>query len=233
MTKKKKIDFSEPAPPTLEGCPFYGYILDEEQQAFSNAIYSKDIDIVLCNAPAGTGKNLVAVGTANIMVQYGLFDEIIYIVSPYGEKKQGFLPGDYYSKSAVYYDPLYQALVSCGINPNTAVNTDGLTGQKAGGYITCITDTFLRGVTFSRSIIIIDESQNMTIPQLKKTLTRVNDTTKVIVMGHDKQCDLEDSRTSGFVRYIRHFEGKERAAICTLSTNHRGWVSQWADELLE
>ena len=76
----------------MADCPFYGYQLDKEQLEFAEAIYSNDIDIVFCNSPAGTGKDLVAVGTANIMVQFGLYDEIIYVVSPYGERKQGYLP---------------------------------------------------------------------------------------------------------------------------------------------
>lgn len=227
--KKKKIDFSQDPPETLDDSPFFGYTLDDEQQAFANAIYSKDYDIIFCNSPAGTGKNLVAVGTAYIMVQFGMFDEIVYIVSPYAERKQGYLPGDIQMKSAMYYEPLNQALVACGINPNKAINQDGTTGDKTGGFITCATDTFLRGTNLNNCIVILDECQNYTEEQLKKTLTRVGSNVKVIVIGHSLQCDIDPLR-SGFEGYIEHFRGKERCAICNLSTNHRGWISQWADE---
>lgn len=226
--KKKRIDFSQDPPPTLRDCPFYGYKLDPEQQAFAEAIYSKDYDIVFCNAPAGTGKNLIAVGTANILVQFGIYDEIVYIVSPYAERVQGYLPGDIQTKSAMYYEPLYQALVSCGINPNTAINIDGTTGDKTGGYISCVTDTFLRGTNLNNCIVLLDECQNYTVPQLKKTLTRVGSNTKVIVIGHTLQCDIDPSK-SGFAAYIEHFRNRDRCAVCTLSVNHRGWISQWAD----
>lgn len=232
-TRRKKIDFTQDPPPTLADCPFYGYKLDEDQLAFAEAIYSKDYDIVFCNSPAGTGKNLVAVGTANIMVGFGMFDEIVYIVSPYAERRQGYLPGDIQTKSAMYYEPLYQALVACGINPNTSINMDGVTGDKTGGFITCVTDTFLRGTNLNDCIVILDEAQNYTVPQLKKTLTRIGSNTKVIVIGHDLQCDLDNPNQSGFVRYIHHFADRERAAICHLTTNHRGWISQHADSLME
>lgn len=232
--RKKKIDFSQEPPQNMADCPFYGYQLDKEQLEFAEAIYNKDVDIIFCNSPAGTGKDLVAIGTANIMVQFGLYDEIIYVVSPYGERKQGYLPGDLQSKSAVYYDPLYQALISCGVNPNTAVNLDGLTGDKTGGYVTCMTDTYIRGVTFSgRKIIVLDECQNFSFDQLKKTLTRVGPECKVICIGHVGQIDLDNSERSGFARYIAHFKDKDRCCICELKTNHRGWVSQHADELEE
>lgn len=82
-------------------------------------------------------------------------------------------------------------------------------------------------------MIIIDEAQNYTVPQLKKTLTRVGSHAKVIVIGHELQCDLDHPEKSGFMNYLRHFSDKERAAVCTLTRNYRSWISQWADELSE
>lgn len=233
MVAKKKQQTEQPqAPQAIDPQMFYGIILDPEQEAFANAIWNPDIDIVFCNAKAGTGKTTIATGVANMLVQYGLFDNIIYIMSPYGERKQGWLPGTITEKSSVYFEAFYQALTTCNINLHTAVNDESMVNQKNGtGYITCITDTFLRGTNLDRAVIIIDEAQNYSVPQLKKTLTRVGSNAKVIVIGHDLQCDLEHPELSGFSAYMRHFEGKERAAICELSTNHRGWISQWADEL--
>ena len=116
----------------------------------------------------------------------------------------------------------------------TAINSESMVNQKNGtGYITCITDTYLRGTNLKNAVVIIDESQNYSLAQLKKTLTRIGDNTKVIVIGHDKQCDLADHAASGFTRYMELFSGAERAAVCTLTHNHRGWISRLADELEE
>lgn len=221
-------------PEDLSEHPFYGIELDEEQKIFANAIWNPNIDIVFCNAKAGSGKSLVATGVANLLVQYGLFDSIVYIMSPYGERKQGWLPGTITEKSSVYFEAFYQALISCNINPHTAINDDSMVNQKNGtGYITCITDTFLRGSNLDNAVVILDEAQNYTVPQLKKTLTRVGKKAKVIVIGHDLQCDLEKPEQSGFLKYIEHFKEKKRAAVCTLTINHRSWISQWADEVRE
>ena len=220
------------APATLDNNPFYGIKLDDEQRVFRDAIWNPNIDIVFVNAKSGVGKTTVATGVANLLVQYGLYDGIVYIMSPYGERKQGWLPGTLTEKSSVYFEAFYQALVECGVNPNTAINDESLVNQKNGtGYITCITDTFLRGTNLNNAVIIIDEAQNYTTEQLKKTLTRIGDHSKVIVMGHDLQCDLDNPSTSGFGAYIEHFKNKDRCAVCELHTNHRGWISQWADEL--
>ena len=96
-----------------------------------------------------------------------------------------------------------------------------------------LTHTFLRGTNLKRKVIILDEAQNYTVADLKKTLTRCSDDCKVIVVGHDKQCDLKNKSTSGFIKYIEHFRNHERCEICELTINHRGWLSQFADELEE
>ena len=211
---------------------FYSMTLDDEQLEFANAIWNPDIDIVFCNARAGTGKTTVAAGVANMLVLYGFYSSIIYVMAPYGERKQGYLPGDLTEKSSVYFEAFMQALQNCNVNPFTAINSESMVNQKNGtGYITCITDTYLRGTNLNDAVIILDEAQNYTMPQLKKTLTRVGTKSKVIVIGHDQQCDLADGAKSGFVKYINHFSGQDRAAICELKNNHRGWISRHADEL--
>ena len=236
MAAKKRTveEYYGEIPKTLDNQPFYGMTLDEEQLNFANMIINPDIDIIFVNSKAGTGKTTITTGAANLLVKYGVFDNIVYIMSPYGERKQGWLPGSITEKSSVYFEAFYQALNNCGINPYTAINDDSMVNQKNGtGYITCITDTFLRGSNLDNAVIIIDEAQNCTTAQLKKILTRVGKKAKVIVIGHELQCDLDNPSTSGFTAYINHFRGHDRVAICNLTTNHRGWISQYADELEE
>lgn len=219
---------------TLKDNLFYGFRLDEDQIKFRDAIYDPEKLIVFCNARAGSGKTLVATAAATIMQQSGLYDGIVYIVSSYGEGKQGYLPGDITQKSEVYFEPFYQALIECNLNPSKVIVNDSMVNQKNGdAYIHCLTHTFLRGTNFDGKIIILDESQNFTLADLKKTLTRCSDKCKVIVIGHDKQCDLDNPRKSGFVRYIEHFRDDPRTAVCELTINHRGWISQHADDLTE
>lgn len=233
-TKKKPVISYDELPRNFNDRPFYELQLDDEQLEFANSIIDPDIDIIFVNAKAGTGKTTIATGAADILVQHGVYKGIIYIMSPYGERKQGWLPGTITEKSSVYFEAFYQALINCNVNPHTSINTDSMVNQKNGsGYITCITDTFLRGSNLDDAVIIIDEAQNYTVSQLKKTLTRVGKNAKVIVIGHELQCDLDDPTQSGFMKYIEHFKGKERAKICTLSNNYRSWISQCADEVRE
>lgn len=222
------------APKRIDDRPFYDFVLDEDQRRFVNAILNPDNTIVFCNARAGTGKTTLAIGTADILVKHNEYEGIVYICSAYGEKAQGYLPGSITEKSEVYFEPAYQAMIECDMNINTCINSDSMVNQKYGeAYVTLLTHTFLRGTNLKKKVIILDESQNYTVSDLKKTLTRCSDDCKIIVIGHDKQCDLENKSASGFVKYLEHFKGHEHCEICELTINHRGWVSQFADELEE
>ena len=211
---------------------FYGLRLDEQQQAFVAAVKDPQKVIIFCNAAAGTGKTTLAMGAANLLVKdtRNDLDGIVYIVSPYGEQKQGYLPGSITEKSEVYYEPAYQAMIECNINPNTAVCSDSMTAKKRGeAYIKLLTHTYLRGTNLANKVVIIDEAQNYTVAELKKVLTRCHDTCKVIVIGHTGQVDTTGG--SGFAPYLQHFSQEARCQVCELQTNYRGWISSYADRL--
>lgn len=211
---------------------FYGLNLDEQQEKFVGAILDREKTIVFCDAVAGTGKTTLAMGAANMLVRDNRneLDGIVYIVSPYGEQKQGYLPGSVTEKSEVYFEPAYQAILTCNMNPFSDVCTESMTSKKKGaGFIKLLTHTFLRGVNLENKVVILDEAQNFTVAELKKVLTRIHDSCKVIVVGHTGQVDI--SGDSGFAQYIHHFSGEDRCSICKLTINHRGWLSSYADTL--
>ena len=214
----------------------YEFDLDPDQEVFVRAIMSPDKTIVFCNAAAGTGKTTLAMGTANILVKdkRNNYDGIVYIVSPYGEGKQGYLPGSITEKSEVYYEPAYQAMIEAGLNPFNDVTKKSIAALSEkpkydDGTVKMLTHTYLRGVNLKNQVVILDESQNYTVAELKKVLTRCHDSCKVVVIGHTGQIDI--SGGSGFARYIKHFRDQDRCAICELTINHRGWLSTYADAL--
>lgn len=223
-------------PSTLEDSIFYGLKLDEEQKAFRDAIYNPKTKIIVCNSKAGTGKTTISVGVANLMVQYGLYDGIIYIASPTNEQRQGYLPGSQEEKSAPYMEPLLEALYTINLLPSQVLQSENnIEALKNGtAYIQFTVDTYLRGCNFENKVVIIDEAQNFYGSNLKKTLTRIHDNCKVIIIGHSEQCDLyKHPENSGFTQYLNAFKNinDERLVICNLSTNHRGWISTICDSI--
>lgn len=169
-TKRKNVvnEYGD-VPKNIDGHPFYGILLDDEQKEFVNAILNPEKLIIFANAKAGTGKTLMAVATANLLVQHNVYDGIVYIVSPVQEEKLGFLPGSADEKISIYTAPLYDALIKLGINPYTAVIQEGVENQKNGtGYIDCISHVYLRGCNLENKVVIIEETQNMYVDELKK-----------------------------------------------------------------
>ena len=157
-------------------------------------------------------------------------------MSPTMEQKQGYLPGDQESKSAPYMEPLIEALYTIDMDPRHVIKSDtNMEALKNGtAFIEFTVDTYLRGCNFENKVIIIDEAQNFYFDDLKKTLTRIHDSCKTIVLGHDEQCDLyKKPERSGFIPYLKAFSecNDSRVAICELKTNHRGWVSTFCDNV--
>lgn len=236
----KKIDYTDVPQSLLDEHPFYGFQLDENQAYFVNRIWDPDTKIIFCDAKAGSGKTQMAFAVANLLYLYGRYPGgIIYVVSPYGEAKQGFLPGDIVEKSEVYFEPLYQAIVKCDLQPEKVIYNESLMTMKDKqdqvGYVKCLTHTYIRGTNFEDAVVILDESQNYSFEDLKKTLTRISDSCKVIVIGHHKQKDTDDN-TDAFMRYLEYYKqmeesGEKRVSVCNLVKNYRGWISQSADDL--
>lgn len=230
LAEKERHPLDE-IPKTLDGHPFFGLRLDEKQREFRDAIWDNEKKIVFCDSPAGTGKSTIAVATALLLVEYGMYDGIVYIISPSCERELGYLPGDVSEKTQVYSAPLYQALVECGVRPERAVIADGYASTKTGGFIEFMPDTFLRGSNFDKKLVLLEEMQNFSIQSAKKTLTRIKDTCKTVCIGHSGQRDIHRDGRGALARYIDHFKGDDRVAVCTLDVNYRGWVAQHADEL--
>lgn len=227
MATVKKATAPKETPKTLKDHIFYGLTLDEKQTAFRDAIWDQNIDIVFANAGAGCGKTLIATATANLLVQFDRYKSITYITSPCSDA-QGFLPGTLTEKSAVYFEPFYQALITIGLNPFQVINGETLSNQKNGtGYINCITHTYLRGSNLD-GVVILDEAQNFKESELRKVLTRCCDGAKVICIGHSGQIDIS-AHLSGFTKCIEHFKGLDKVAVCDLKENYRSWIAQHAD----
>ena len=102
--------------------------LDPDQEKFRDAIYDRENIITICDSKAGCGKTTIALGVAALMVEYGRYNGIVYIVSPTMEQKQGFLPGDVSDKTAPYMEPLLNAMNTLGIPESALITEDNNSG---------------------------------------------------------------------------------------------------------
>lgn len=228
-----------PDPKKLDECGFFrrlGFELSEEQKTFRDAIYDPDTKFIAVNARSGSGKTTIAMATACLMVECGLYDDIFYCFSPNQGTREllGFLPGSVEEKEYGFYEPCLQALVTCGYQPERVVRELNPEGQKNGSaFVSCKSHVFLRGTNITeRTILCVDETQNFYWDEIKKILTRVKDGTKVILIGHIGQIDIQKHpENSGFKAFINLFKDKPGVKICQLTQNFRGEISRIADTM--
>ena len=209
---------------------FYGFVLNEYQQKFVDAIMSEEYNFILADATAGSGKTLLAVACANLLINRDKrYNSAEFIFPVIEEGTLGYRPGDTKSKESDYLEPLYQALTKCNIIPGQAISSD-ISEKNGTAWLEAHSATFCRGVNYEKQVVIIDEAQNMSVPILKRVISRCYDNTKVIVLGCQAQTDIPINR-SGFKQLIDHMEGFEGYIKCELPISYRGKLAMHIDKL--
>jgi len=162
--------------------------------------------------PAGTGKTFLAVALAVEQFSRGEVEKIL-LVRPAVEagEKLGFLPGDLSQKVDPYLRPLYDALFQMmGYK-----ETDQLIERN---IIEVVPLAFMRGRTLNNSFIILDESQNATVEQMKMFLTRFGFGSKVVVTGDITQIDLPRNTPSGLVHCLEVLKSVDEIGLVEFET---------------
>lgn len=213
--------------PLPDGNLLFGFepLLTDEQREYVDSIFDNQLTIV--NARAGSGKTTLAVACAAVLGK-----PLIYTFAPVEERTMGYTPGTQEEKESKYIAPLLDALAEINEDPRFAIkseNNHDVINESA--WITAKSHVFMRGTNIKDSTLIIDEAANFTRGDLKKVLTRVHGSTKVIMIGHDGQNDLPDPNKSGFVPYIEHFRNEPYCKVVELTKNFRGELANKADEL--
>lgn len=209
---------------------FYGFILNEYQEIFKNAIMSDENNVILVDATAGSGKTLLAVACANILINRDhKYDSAIFVFPTVEESSLGYRPGSTTEKEADYLEPLYQALIKCNVIPNQAITSD-ISNKNGTAWLEARSATFMRGINFEKKVVIIDECQNMSIPIIKRIISRCYDNSKLIICGCQAQTDVPIHK-SGFKQLMDHMEGFEGYVKCELPISYRGKLAMHIDKL--
>ena len=175
------------------------------QRLYLDAI--RDHDLTFGVGPAGTGKTYLAVAAAVHMLRSGRVQKAV-LARPAVEagEKLGFLPGDQFAKVNPYLRPLLDAL-------HDMMDFPTLRSFMSSDVIEVVPLAFMRGRTLNNAVIILDEAQNTTRGQMQMFLTRMGQSSKMIITGDPTQIDLPDPTQGGLIDAVRRLRRTPGIAI--------------------
>ena len=181
MSKKKEISSSD----LVEVKP----ITDNQKLVFES--YKKGLNQFLFGC-AGTGKTFVSLYLAfqEVLKNETPYERVVMVRSLIPTREIGFLPGDEEDKAALYQVPYSNMVQFMFKQPNEQAFSMLYDRLKAQGSFYFLSTSFLRGLTFDNSIIIVDECQNLNFHELDTIITRVGQDSKIMFCGDFMQTDL-------------------------------------------
>ncbi|WPS85442.1 PhoH family protein (plasmid) [Brevibacillus halotolerans] len=196
--------------------------LNLEQKMLLYLMLDKSITCVTATGTSGKGKSLMAIDYALGTVQGNLYNQFMYTKSTIAVDKReelGFYPGDIGDKLKPHLQPLYSSIEylfkqELYKNPKQRRSVD----QKVEELILMDHLSFyplanIRGMSVDEKVVMLDEAQNTTSHMIKSLVTRINDSSKLIVTGDIEQID--DRNLNKFNNGLTHLieSGKKEEFI--------------------
>ena len=134
-------------------------------------------DITVLMGSPGTGKSFLAAAYAVSGLRSGEYDSIVVLrgISEAGRSRLGYLPGDASEKTMPYMRPVKDAIKKLGFEPDDKQT------------IECLSVGFIQGLTFDNAVVICDESQTLTVDEIKLVIGRLGKRSKLILTGDPRQ----------------------------------------------
>lgn len=186
--------------------------LNEEQKRVKATILANPITVI--KGQAGSGKTLVAAQAALDLLFQKEVEKIIITRPTVSKEDIGFLPGDIKEKMDPWLAPIYHNLY-------ILYNKEKIEKELELGNIEIVPFAFLRGRTFLRSFVFVDEAQNVSHAQMEAVIGRLGKDSKMVICGDISQIDLKDKKESGFSFLSRIEEHVPGFKVEVLKQNHR------------
>jgi len=210
---------------------------NREQNYALNLLCDPEIDFVSLLGQAGTGKTLLALaaGLSLVMDQHRYSEIIVTRATvPVGDDI-GYLPGTEEEKMQPWMGALEDNLEVLN-NPDPSGGDWGksATMDLMSAKIRVKSLAFMRGRTFIKKFLIIDEAQNLTPKQMKTLITRAGPGTKVVCLGNIAQIDTPylTEASSGLSYVVDRMRGWGHGGHITLQRGERSRLADYAADVL-
>lgn len=185
---------------------------NESQVKLINSI--KNNEITICDGLAGSGKTYVTLGLAlNLLKRENSPYERIYLVKSVTTLKNeevGFIKGTLKEKM----EPFMWSFV---INLEKLINEESVKELFNREIIREVPLAYIRGTSLDNCIIVTDESQNISIDNMRTLMTRIGSNCKLIILGDKNQIDLKDKNLSSLSTIIENFSDIQSIGCVVMS----------------
>jgi predicted ribonuclease YlaK len=169
---------------------------ENQQRAFD--YFLEGYNLILSGS-AGSGKTMLALylGLKSLLLRK--YERIVLFRSTVPTRNQGFLKGDLSEKQAPFED-VYRAIFS-ELLPTIPNPYDTLKKEKT---LEFKSTSFVRGLTISNSVVIVDEFQNLNFHELQSVITRIGENSRIIFAGDYLQSDFRfEDEKSGVLLFLK------------------------------
>lgn len=182
------------------------------QESYLKLLNDETKRIVVSVGPAGTGKTLLAVLYAIKELKDGNIKKIVITRPAVSvDEDLGALPGTMIEKMAPFIRPVIDIF-------EEYYNKADVLDLMESGVLEVCPLAFIRGRTFKNSVVILDEAQSTTPSQMKATLTRIGEGTKMIITGDTRQADGHRDGLADFL--ARYSENSDNSGIAISKFGH-------------
>jgi PhoH-like ATPase len=210
---------------------------NKEQHCALDLLLADDVKLVTLVGKAGTGKTMLAIAAGmQKVVEERTYSRLLVSrpIFPLG-RDVGYLPGDLEQKLNPWMQPIYDNVeFLMGLSKQDAKNGRSYRELIDMGYIEIEPLTYIRGRSIPNQFIIVDEAQNLTPHEVKTIITRVGESTKIVLTGDPYQIDnpYVDATSNGLTSIVQTFKGQAIAGHVTLSKGERSPLAELASNLL-
>jgi PhoH-like ATPase len=210
---------------------------NKEQHCALDLLLADDVKLITLVGKAGTGKTMLAIAAGlQKVVEERTYSRLLVSrpIFPLG-RDVGYLPGDLEQKLNPWMQPIYDNLEFL-MGLSKADTKNGRSGRELIdlGYIEIEPLTYIRGRSIPNQYIIVDEAQNLTPHEVKTIITRVGESTKIVLTGDPYQIDnpYVDATSNGLTTIVQKFKGQNIAGHVTLTKGERSPLAELASNLL-
>lgn len=199
---------------------------NSEQRCAIDALNNEDIDIVAILGGYGSGKTYLCTQMALYSIdRKGTNSKIIGVRSPESESKEvGYLKGTLEDKTELFFKPLEDSLDG---------GDQEFERLKREGRLQMEIPYYLKGRTFTDAIMVCDEAEDFSEPEIKLIGTRAGDRTKIFWCGDYKQAVMNKSTSNPLAIMCSKLRGQDSFACVCLEKDVRSNVSRLYSEVYD